>query len=213
MKGFLVCVVVIFGSLLLAADMAGGGFMAGYFQVSLDAVNETFGTNLETPSFAFGGSSFTKWKGKVLFLDVISGGEGYGVYTADNTARFSGGLGYAYIGLLLKIGNLGFDALAGIGGAGFTFLKDVTGEDTLSATDISENGNVTHIQLNGLPAVFGADVTFDITDNLQFFVGARYNLWLWKQEWTSPFDQKVAGFDFDPLMPQVYVTGIRFGRF
>ena len=67
--------------------------------------------------------------------------------------------------------------------------------------------------MSGVPAVFGADVTFDVTDNIQVFVGIRYNVWLWKNVWVSPFGEEIVGFDFDPLVPQVYVAGLRFGRF
>jgi|GEM_PF-1774129 len=213
MKRILVIVLVLVGALVLAGKTRGGGFMVGYFQGSLEAVNETFGTDLNDPSLAFGGGGFSTWKGKVFIFDVISGGEGYGVYSASDKAQFSGGLGYSYLGLLLKVGNLGFEGTAGLGGAGFSVLKNVASGDTLSATDIAEHGNVMYVELSGVPAVFGADITFDITDNIQVFVGIRCNVWLWKTVWMSPFGEEVADFDFDPLVPQVYVAGLRFGRF
>lgn len=213
MKKILVIVLVLVGVSLLAGTTRGGGFVVGYFQGSLEIVNETLGTNLDDPLFAFGGGSFSTWKSKVLIFDVISGGEGYGIYSASDSAQFSGGLGYGYLGLLLKVGNLGFEGTAGLGGAGFSVLKNVASGDTLSATDVAEHGNVMYVELSGVPAVFGADVTFDVTDNIQVFVGIRYNVWLWENVWVSPFGEEIDGFNFDPLVPQVYVAGLRFGRF
>ena len=207
-KRYLILVVLMLACSFFGVSkvLSGGVLIYSSPQMSFSDIAKALGvTKLSTPTYHLGGSGYVAVSTDFPMFYMVVGGEGFfnaGMETNQLVVAGVGGIGS--LGIMFKFGNLGLIGTAGVGAAFFEVKQNLDGLPILDA------------QKSGFIYGIGAELFFNITDQIQAGVGMRGYGWINAGGWTTPFGEEVEVLsECDPMegLSNNYYIVLRFGDF